>query len=180
MPGFTGHTTANTLLLVGTSALLLNQGWEVQDIIAIDVGIAISTLVLSPDMDLFTSKPMEDWGLLRFFWWPYARLVKHRDRLHTPILGTTVRWSYLLVLLLLALLTFRLLLERIGMRVDISFIDPNRTFLHYAKYVAEMFIGGNLADAVHFFLDVSTHGLEHGVPRHYHHVHTLARHARRL
>jgi uncharacterized metal-binding protein len=175
MPGFTGHTTANTLLLVGTSAFLLERGWATPDVIAIDLGIAISTLVLSPDMDLFTSKSMEDWGILRFFWWPYARLVKHRDRLHTPILGTTVRWSYLLVLLMLALLVLRIALERIGLRVDIAMIDPNTTFLHYARYVAVMFVGGNLADAVHFFLDVSTHGLEHGVPRH-HHVHASMQH----
>lgn len=179
MPGFAGHTTANTLLLVGTSAFLLQQGWTTQDIVAIDAGIAISTLVLSPDMDLFTSKSMEDWGILRFFWWPYAKLVKHRDRLHTPILGTTVRWSNLLILLILGLLFLRVVLERIGLRVDIATIDPNSTFLHYARYVAEMSIGGNLADTVHFFLDVSTHGLEHGVPRHYHVHASMQRHFRR-
>jgi uncharacterized metal-binding protein len=179
MPGFTGHTTANTLLLVGTSAFLLERGWGTLDVIAIDAGIAISTLVLSPDMDLFTSKSMEDWGILRFFWWPYAKLVKHRDRLHTPILGTTVRWAYLLILLMLGLLVLRVALEQIGLRVDIAPIDPKGTFLHYARYVAEMFIGGNLADAVHFFLDVSTHGLEHGVPRRQHVHASMQRHFRR-
>lgn len=167
MAGFTGHTTANTCLLIGTSAFLLQRGWTIQDIVAIDAGIAISTLVLSPDMELFTSRSMEDWGILSIFWWPYARLVKHRDRLHTPILGTTVRWSYLLILLLLGLLVLRIVLERIGLRVDITPIDANRTLLHYARYVLEMFIGGNLADTIHFFLDVSTHGLEHGIPRHH-------------
>ncbi len=85
----------------------------------------------------------------------------------------------MLILLMLALLVIRIALERIGLRMEIAMIDPNRSFLQYGKYVAEMFIGGNLADAVHFFLDVSTHGLEHGVPRH-HHVHaSMQRHFRR-
>ncbi len=175
MPGFVVHTTANTLVLVGASALLSNIGWAPQDIIALDAGILISTLILSPDMDLFTSRPMEDWGLLRVFWWPYARLVKHRDRLHTPILGTTVRWSYLLILFLVALLALRFALEWAGVRVSLSFVDPNRTILHYARFMAEMFIGGNIADAVHFVLDFYTHGLEHGRPRHYGHSQQAAR-----
>ena len=167
MPGFTGHTLANTIVLIGTTALMQHVGLSTPTILAVDTGIAISTLVLSPDMDLFTSKPMEDWGLLRFFWWPYAKLVKHRDRLHTPILGTTVRWLYLLVLLFLIFLAGRFLLDWMGLRFALSFADPRRDLSHYLQYVAYMFIGGNIADAVHFFLDVSTHGLEHGKVHHH-------------
>jgi uncharacterized metal-binding protein len=68
------------------------QSWSIPDIVAVDAGVVISTLILSPDMDLFTSKSMDDWGILRYFWWPYTKIVKHRDRLHTPLLGTLVRW----------------------------------------------------------------------------------------
>ena len=102
MPGFVGHTTANGIVLVGTTAFMWTQGWSIADIVAVDAGVAVSTLILSPDMDLFTSKSMEDWGILRYFWWPYAKIVKHRDRLHTPLLGTCVRWLYTLVILSIA------------------------------------------------------------------------------
>ena len=58
MPGFRGHTIANSVVIVGTSAFMYSQGWSLPDIVAVDAGILISTLVLSPDMDLFTSQPM--------------------------------------------------------------------------------------------------------------------------
>lgn len=162
MPGFAGHTLANSLVLIGTTAFLIHEGASTPTVLAVDTGIVISTLVLSPDMDLFTSKPMEEWGLARFFWWPYAKLVKHRDRLHTPILGTTVRWLYLLVLLLLIYLAGRLFLDWLGLHVQLSLADPRRDLSHYLQYLVFMFVGGNIADAVHFLLDMSTHGLEHG------------------
>jgi len=68
MPGFVGHTVANTAVLVSTTVIMRAQAWSWQDVIAVDAGIAIASLVLSPDMDLFNSKSMDDWGLLRLFW----------------------------------------------------------------------------------------------------------------
>ncbi len=169
MPGFAGHTLANSLVLVGTSAILADRGWPVASIIAVDVGIAISTLVLSPDMDLFTSKPMEEWGILKYFWWPYARLVKHRDRLHTPILGTTVRWMYLLILVALLVLAVRLLLRLMGADVSLTYQGDLDNLLRNLRVVIDLYIGANIADAVHFLLDMSTHGLEHGTARYHSH-----------
>lgn len=167
MPGFAGHTFADSLVLIGTSALLADRGWPAPSIIAVDVGIAISTLVLSPDMDLFTSKPMEEWGILKYFWWPYARLVKHRDRLHTPILGTTVRWMYLLILAALIVLGVRLLLRLMGADVSLTYQGDLDNLLRNLRVVIDLYIGANIADAVHFLLDIMTHGLHHKPPRHY-------------
>lgn len=169
MPGFMGHTVANSVVLVGTSAFMYTQGWSVQDILAVDAGILISTLVLSPDMDLFTSRPMEDWGLLRVFWWPYSKIVKHRDRLHTPILGTSVRWLYTIALASLVVLLFRFLFRRIGLQVEFNFNGDRDDMIYNLLYVVDVFVGANLADATHFFLDIFTHGLKHGNVRHYHH-----------
>lgn len=168
MPGFVGHTLANSLVLVGASAWMSQHGWPTKDLIAVDIGIVAATLALSPDMDLFTSRPMEDWGPLRYFWWPYARLVKHRDRLHTPILGTTVRWSYVLILALLALIGIEFLLALLRLPVRFSLGSADET-IRGLGYLWLVFVGANIADGVHFFLDVSTHGLKHGPARHYHH-----------
>ena len=166
MPGFLGHTTANGIVLVGTTAFMWTQGWSTADIVAVDAGVAISTLILSPDMDLFTSKPMDDWGILRYFWWPYSKIVKHRDRLHTPLLGTFVRWLYTLVILSIAVVPLAILVRRIGFRV--TFQGEADDIIWYLGYLLDAFVGANLADAMHFVLDMLTTGLKEGFGAHHH------------
>jgi uncharacterized metal-binding protein len=166
MPGFVGHTTANGIVLVGTTAVMWSQGWSLADIAAVDAGIALSTLVLSPDMDLFTSKSMDDWGLLRIFWWPYAKLVKHRDRLHTPLLGTFVRWLYLAAVLSIAIVPIAILLRRMGFHM--TFEGEAGDILWYLGYLVDAFVGACLADAMHFVLDLSTTGLKRSFGSHHH------------
>lgn len=53
-------------------------------------------LLLSPDLDI-NSRPYQRWGALRWLWWPYQRLIRHRSVLsHSPFLGTTLRLAYLI------------------------------------------------------------------------------------
>ena len=166
MPGFVGHTTANGIVLVGTTAVMWTQNWSMPDIATVDAGIALATLVLSPDMDLFTSKSMDDWGILRIFWWPYARLVKHRDRLHTPLLGTLVRWLYLAAVLSIAIVPIAILLRRVGFHM--TFQGETEDIIWYLGYLLDAFVGACLADAMHFVLDVSTTGLKRNFASHHH------------
>jgi uncharacterized metal-binding protein len=168
MSGFVGHTTTNAVVAVGTTAFMWWQGWSVGDIVAVDAGIAISSLILSPDMDLFTSRSMEDWGIMRLFWWPYAKIVKHRDRLHTPILGTSVRWVYTLVILGILILPFALLVRNLGFRLTFSGETDDVVF--YLLYLLDVFIGANLADASHFALDMISTGFKEGLGAHHHHA----------
>ena len=53
-------------------------------------------LYLSPDLDL-VSRPFKRWGLLRWLWLPYQRLIpRHRHWLsHGPVIGSAVRLVYL-------------------------------------------------------------------------------------
>lgn len=162
MPGFTGHSIANSVALVATTAYMFNDHWSLPDILAVDAGIAIATVALSPDMDLFTSRPMVDWGLMKYFWWPYARIVKHRDRLHTPILGTTVRWAYTLGILSVLLAVIDLMLRAVGLKISVAYAGGAGDAAYYLLYVLDVFIGANIADAIHFGLDIFTHGLKHG------------------
>ena len=55
------------------------------------------TYLLSPDMDLNTSDPMKNWGVLRLLWRPYANVFKHRGLSHMPIVGTLTRVVYILI-----------------------------------------------------------------------------------
>jgi uncharacterized metal-binding protein len=168
MPGFVGHTVANTAVLVGTTVVMRAQAWSWQDVIAVDTGIAIASLVLSPDMDLFNSKSMDDWGLLRLFWWPYAKLAKHRDRLHFPILGTAVRWLYVAAILLLFTVLFRFWFRRIGLSVSFDFAGDTDDIIYNALYLADVFLGAVLADTMHYILDMITTRLKRLLPHDYH------------
>lgn len=165
MPGFTGHTIANGVALLGTTAYMWSDHWSFPDILAVDAGIVIASVALSPDMDLFTSRSMGDWGLMKYFWWPYARLVKHRDRMHTPILGTSVRWAYTLFVLSILIALIGLLLRQVGFKVSFNFTGNADDATYYLLYLLDVFIGANIADAMHFGLDIFTHGLKHGEGR---------------
>ncbi|MFM8525183.1 MAG: DUF2227 family putative metal-binding protein, partial [Cyanobacteriota bacterium] len=58
----------------------------------------IGGLWLSPDLDT-RSNPTRRWGPLRWLWWPYRRLLRHRSLLsHSPLLGTAGRLLYLAAL----------------------------------------------------------------------------------
>ncbi len=61
------------------------------------VAYLFGTFLLSPDMDLNTSEPMKNWGVLRLLWDPYARVFKHRGLSHMPIVGTLTRVVYILI-----------------------------------------------------------------------------------
>lgn len=53
------------------------------------------SLFLSPDLDLYHSRPARRWGILRVLWWPYARLFRHRGLSHHLVLGPLTRLLYL-------------------------------------------------------------------------------------
>lgn len=61
------------------------------------LGFWSSVLLLSPDIDLKQSLPAKSWGLLRYLWYPYHRLFRHRGLSHWPVFGTLSRLIYLVV-----------------------------------------------------------------------------------
>lgn len=165
MPDFVGHTAANTAVLVGTTVVMRAQSWSWQDVLAVNAGIVVATFVLSPDMDLFNSKSIEGWGWLRVFWWPYSKLAKHRDRLHIPILGTAVRWFYLLTILAVLGVLLYLLLRRLEVGVSFDFLGDTQDLLYNALYLADVFLGAVIADTTHYVLDLISTKLKRLVPR---------------
>ncbi len=167
MPGFWGHTTANAVVLVGTTMVMRWQGWSWQDVMAVDAGIAVATFVLSPDMDLFRSESIKGWGVLRYLWLPYAKLAKHRDRLHLPVAGTLVRWLYVMAILALFVILFRFWFRRIGLQVSFDFAGDADDIIYNALYIVDVFIGAVIADTTHYLLDVASTRLKRLIPRRY-------------
>ncbi len=167
MPGFVGHTVANTALVIGTTVVMRAQSWSWQDVLAVNSGIVIATFVLSPDMDLFHSHSIKGWGWLRLLWWPYSRFARHRDRLHFPIIGTMARWLYVLTILAFLLIPFQWWLHHIGLRIAFDFTGDTEDLLYNALYLADVFLGAVLADTLHYVLDLASTKLKRLVPRRY-------------
>ncbi len=102
--------------------------------IGITGGLAflLGGLWLSPDLDT-QSKPLQRWGILKWLWWPYRKLIRHRSLFsHGPIIGTGLRLAYLFLLIELILLAIKFL----GFNIEITTITILSNLLkQYPKYI---------------------------------------------
>ena len=58
-------------------------------------------LWLSPDLDT-NSLALKRWGILKYLWWPYQKIIPHRSIFsHGPFIGTALRVSYLLSMIMI-------------------------------------------------------------------------------
>lgn len=58
-------------------------------------GVLIGTWLLSPDLDMWGTRPIQRWWLLRFLWAPYSFAFGHRGISHGWILGPITRLIYI-------------------------------------------------------------------------------------
>lgn len=101
MPEDQGHNAINVnALLIGAPVAIYFLGYEA---LAGVCAFLFASLAFNPDLDL-KSDPYAHWGLLKWYWWLYQRLIPHRDAIsHGPLIGTTVRLLYLSPLVALVL-----------------------------------------------------------------------------
>lgn len=156
MPGFWGHAIGSGVAMIGTTAYMVYDHWSVPDVLTVNAGIVLATVVLSPDMDLFNSHPNKGWGVLRYFWWPYSKLVKHRDHLHIPIIGTTARFLYTALIIALFVIIFRFWFRRIGLQVAFDFQGDTEDMIYNLLFLVDLYVGAAIADAMHYVLDITT------------------------
>jgi uncharacterized metal-binding protein len=121
MPSGRVHLRIEALLLL---LWLAAGGWLVQAgrlpveaLVAFGAGYVLSMLLLSPDLDLATSRAFKRWGIFRVLWWPYAKLFRHRHASHHWFWGTATRLLYLSVLVLLVV---GAVLIALGARVQVA------------------------------------------------------------
>ena len=63
--------------------------------VLVGVSFVVGGLMLGPDLDT-RSVQYNRWGIFRWMWWPYKKMIPHRSFLsHGPIIGTLVRAIYL-------------------------------------------------------------------------------------
>jgi uncharacterized metal-binding protein len=100
MPNHETHDLECWIMTVpATVCAVMLAGWELAWVFA--VACLFGGLMFSPDLDHHAgSTPWRRWWILRWVWWPYSRVFKHRSwATHLPIAGTVIRLAYLALLL---------------------------------------------------------------------------------
>jgi len=117
----------------------------------------LSTILMSPDIDLPHSKPSKRWKILKVFWGPYRKIFKHRGASHLPIVGTLTRLLY--VFFVVMFIYFVLIGIMSFANYSDYFIKSSDTFLNNIKStftqedVFWFLMGAILSDIVHIFWD---------------------------
>lgn len=118
-------------------------------------------LILSPDLDAYRSNAKRRWGALGFIWIPYSKTFKHRSPwTHAPIVGTTGRLIYLIIIALFAIALAVVANHVNGDNDDqiiptlISIFKSIGSFgLPLLPYVFEVWAGLAIADIIHWIMD---------------------------
>lgn len=137
---YKGHDT--TTILVSLPALLgmLYLGKPLEDAVALFLGLLFGGMMLSPDLDI-QSRIYERWGIFKYYWLPYQKLIPHRSPLSHSGVSSLIRLMYLFTPLATALYAF-------SPEVLASLLITNYTM--FFSFVAGVFI----ADIVHCFFDM--------------------------
>lgn len=93
------HAKVNALATAGLLGIAHHWQWPKAELIALGLGCLVSTVFLSPDIDIKQSISSRSWGILRVLWVPYHRVFRHRKLSHWPLVGTLSRLIYLWVML---------------------------------------------------------------------------------
>ncbi len=99
MPNHKTHDKIGLVVTPVLAAVSVYSGQSLVNTTALVTGFLLSTYYLSPDLDL-NSRIYHRWGLLRFIWFPYQKLIKHRSWLsHSGPVSATIRLLYLMIFL---------------------------------------------------------------------------------
>ncbi len=125
-------------------------------------GYIVGTFFLSPDNDIFHSKPNRRWKFLRFIWKPYTIIFSHRGLSHIPVIGMLLKLIYLLSVFLLffsVIAVFSLLIQHItGYKMSTLYnLNINKDSLKAVlinPFTVSFFIGLFLSEVVHIITDI--------------------------
>ena len=143
------HDIVNLLVLPPAVYFL-----QPNDFFGFTAGYLVGTFFLTPDNDIYLSKPNKRWNILKIVWYPYTKIFKHRGVSHIPIYGTVFKILYLSAIFLLILIGFKYLFEEIypEKRFFFNLNDIKSLFLN--QFTLSFFLGIVLAEIVHIFTDI--------------------------
>ena len=149
MPSGFVHDTINLTFIIFASLVYFFLPYDYYPFFLL--GFVFSTFLLSPDLDLSYSKVSKRWGILKIFLYPYFFLSSHRGLSHVPVLGTIIRYSYLILLGILFLSIYTYLSKK---SLDLNYLNIFKYYiLSYKYYILFFLLGGILADTIHIILD---------------------------
>jgi uncharacterized metal-binding protein len=144
------HRIINTVASVPITGGLIWSGVPIPLALSFTVGYTIATFFINPDLDLI-SDGYNSWGIFRFYWYPYHKILAHRSFLsHAPVVGTLFRIVYLFSVPVLLLLF-------IGTAARNSVRDALLAWVpQYIPYILMFILGMIISDALHLVLDVGS------------------------
>lgn len=121
-----------------------------EDFLAFSSGYLIGTFLLSPDNDLYHSKPNKRWKFLRFIWLPYVKIFSHRGVSHLPILGLVFKLFYLFLIFFIFYFFVQTFIFKESLNLNKEMI---KEFLK-SPFVLSFFIGLIIAEFMHIITDI--------------------------
>jgi uncharacterized metal-binding protein len=119
-------------------------------------GFMLGGLMFGPDLDIY-SVQYQRWGWLRWIWLPYQKSLRHRSFLsHGPVIGTTLRVLYFVMILLLPTLILLMVVEKLGnMALNWQQLvgEIMRSLLVYNQEFLVLFLGLELGAMSHYVSD---------------------------
>jgi uncharacterized metal-binding protein len=139
MPNHKTHEYIGTLAIIPIAATALYFGHSIQKTTVLAIGILFATYYLSPDLDHDVgAASYRRWGILRFIWYPYKKLIPHRSWIsHSGPISATLRLLYM-SLWILPLLLY----------IHVSLLDLQFQSLYVILWIALI-----LADTIHLIMD---------------------------
>ena len=113
-------------------------------------GYLVGTFFITPDNDLFHSRPIKRWKIFKFIWYPYVKFSSHRGLSHIPVLGTVIKLAYIGSILLILYVALEFFLRHIGM-YDFS-LDLRQILSN--KHIITFVIGVMIAEFFHILTDM--------------------------
>jgi uncharacterized metal-binding protein len=132
MPQGKVHTAINITVALAVTLVALAVQQLNKPLIFILIGFIFGTLFINPDLDIAKSNASKRWGVLRFVWYPYQYMFKHRGLSHNIIIGPLSRIIYLIVPFL---------------------VFGNRIPLHISYNILALAFGVFVSDTLHILLD---------------------------
>lgn len=138
MPGHRTHERTGLFTAPVVAAGSIYYGLSVPTTGILVLGYIFSTYFLSPDLDHDVgAASYRRWGILRFIWYPYKRLVHHRSWIsHSGPISATLKIVYLLVWF-----------------VPLIYVLP-REYLTYNPLYAILWLSVALSDTAHCIMDL--------------------------
>lgn len=120
-------------------------------------GYLLGTFLLTPDVDIYHSKPVQRWRFLKFIWKPYTKLSKHRGISHIPFYGSLIKLIYLFSIFLFFYLVVLLTLNYFN--IHITYLEQindknNIKYILLNIHTISFFIGLIIAEFIHIVVDI--------------------------